>query len=74
MSDAAEFVAVEESPEWLVHHREIIPADLLPRMRLIQRGTSIRSVDGVTRTRSVPAGMCRCTASLLPPSSIRFFS
>jgi len=40
------FVAVEESPEWLAHHRETIPASLLPSIDLIQRDVSARDVTG----------------------------
>jgi hypothetical protein len=49
-------VAVEESSDWLAHHRETIPANLLGSIELIQRDTDVREFGGeqVTFYRELP--------------------
>jgi len=39
------FVAIEENPKWVAHHKETIPQRLLPSIELIQRNTAARQVD-----------------------------
>lgn len=42
-----EFVAVEESDEWIAHHRKVIPASLLPSIEFIQRDAEVKEFNGV---------------------------
>jgi hypothetical protein len=50
---ADRFVAVEESAEWLAHHRETIPPNLMSAIELVQMDTEATDQYGVTSARYV---------------------
>ena len=50
---AGRFVAIEESAEWLDHHRETIPSCLMPEIDLIQKDTEATDQYGVRAARYV---------------------